>query len=185
MLTRLSIHDVVLIDRLDLDFQGFLSVLTGETGAGKSILLDALGLALGARGDSALIRSGATRAQVSAEFDVSPVHPGLALMEDRDLDAATPVILRRILGADGRSRAYVNDQPISIGFLSELGDTLAEIHGQHETRGLLNPTTHRTLLDVYGNHEKYLQKTSLTWSALEAARTAEHEARIRNFCAMR
>ncbi|MBT3791665.1 MAG: DNA repair protein RecN [Rhodospirillales bacterium] len=177
MLTRLSIHDVVLIDRLDLDFQGFLSVLTGETGAGKSILLDALGLALGARGDSALIRSGATRAQVSAEFDVSPVHPGLALMEDRDLDAATPVILRRILGADGRSRAYVNDQPISIGFLSELGDTLAEIHGQHETRGLLNPTTHRTLLDVYGNHEKYLQKTSLTWSALEAARTAEHEAR--------
>ncbi|MFT5540018.1 MAG: DNA repair protein RecN (Recombination protein N) [Alphaproteobacteria bacterium] len=177
MLARLSIRDVVLIERLDLVFHGSLSVLTGETGAGKSILLDALGLTLGDRGQAGLIRAGAERAQVTAEFDLTPDHPALTFLAEHDIEAEPPLILRRALSADGRSRAYVNDQPVSIGLLAELGGLLVEIHGQHETRGLLNPASHRALLDAAGGHGKLVADVAVAHDAMRATEQAEIEAR--------
>jgi DNA repair protein RecN (Recombination protein N) len=177
MLTRLSIRDVVLVDRLDIDFSGNLGVLTGETGAGKSILLDALGLALGARADARLVRKDADKAQVTATFEIDPGHPALNLLADRDLSREPTLILRRVLNSDGRSRAFVNDEPVSIGLLGELGAVLVEIHGQHETRGLLNPATHRALLDTCGGHATKVGKVRKCWTRLVAARAAEAEAR--------
>ena len=151
MLTALSIRDVVLIEALDLDFTNGLGVLTGETGAGKSILLDALGLVLGARGDSGLVRAGADRAGVTATFDIAT--DALAtLFADNDIDVepGEPLILRRTVKADGGSRAFINDQPVSAGLLREIAPLLVEIHGQHDDRGLLNPRGHRALLDAFG-----------------------------------
>jgi DNA repair protein RecN (Recombination protein N) len=177
MLARLSIRDVVLIDRLDLSFHGSLSVLTGETGAGKSILLDALGLALGDRGQAGLVRAAAERAQVTAEFELPDGHPALKLLAEREIDADGPLILRRVLGTDGRSRAFVNDQPVSIGLLSELGRLLVEIHGQHETRGLLDPSTHRALLDAAGGLDAPAEKTAAAHDAYALAQKAENDAR--------
>jgi DNA repair protein RecN (Recombination protein N) len=177
MLTRLSIRDVVLIERLDLVFHGSLSVLTGETGAGKSILLDALGLTLGDRGQAGLIRPGADRAQATAEFDLALDHPALKFLAEHDIEADSPLILRRALTADGRSRAYVNDQPVSIGLLAELGSILVEIHGQHETRGLLNPANHRALLDAAGGHGKLVTSVANAHDAMRAAELAEIDAR--------
>ena len=137
MLLGLTIRDVVLIDRLDLAFRPGLCVLTGETGAGKSILLDALGLALGKRAEAALVRAGAEQAAVSAEFAVGRNHPAHAIMREAGLDGdGEAIMLRRLLGADGRSRAFVNDEPASVGLLRELGDSLVEIQGQFE-----QPTT--------------------------------------------
>jgi len=152
MLTALSIRDVVLIEALDLDFGGGLGVLTGETGAGKSILLDALGLALGARGDSGLVRHGTTQAVVTASFDLPQDHAIGNLMAENglDFDPSEPLIIRRLVKADGGSRAFVNDQPASAALLRELGTHLVEIHGQHDDRGLLNPRGHRALLDAFG-----------------------------------
>ncbi|HEX9810448.1 MAG TPA: DNA repair protein RecN [Alphaproteobacteria bacterium] len=177
MLTRLSIRDVVLIERIDLAFHGSLSVLTGETGAGKSILLDALGLALGGRGDSGLVRAGAAQARVAAEFDLPDDHPARALMAERGLEAETPLLLRRTLGREGRSRAFVNDQPVSVGLLAELGALLVEVHGQHESRGLLNPATHRALLDAFGGHTDLLARVRAAHGALRAAEAEERRAR--------
>ena len=153
MLTALAIRDVVLIEALDLEFSGGLGVLTGETGAGKSILLDALGLALGARADSGLVRQGANQAAVTASFDTP--HEGgpiAALLAENalDIDAGEPLIIRRIVKADGGSRGFVNDQPASAGLLRELAQHLVEVHGQHDDRGLLNPRGHRALLDAFG-----------------------------------
>ena len=169
MLTALAIRDVVLIDVLDLEFGAGLGVLTGETGAGKSILLDALGLALGARADSALVRAGQPQASVSAGFDVAADHPALALLRENELDAepGEPLLIRRIVRADGGSRAFVNDQPVSAGLLRALGETLVEIHGQHDERGLLNPRGHRFLLDAYGRID--LTPVSAAWRALTEA----------------
>lgn len=157
MLVSLAIRDVVLIERLDLSFPNGLCVLTGETGAGKSILLDALGLALGARGDAALVRredgEPARQASVSAEFAVDADHPALAFLRHHALDMPEPdeaLILRRILAADGRSRAFVNDQPVSVATLRELGESLVEIEGQFASRGLLDPASHRETLDAFG-----------------------------------
>ncbi|QIG81135.1 DNA repair protein RecN [Stakelama tenebrarum] len=153
MLTALSIRDVVLIEALDLEFGAGLGVLTGETGAGKSILLDALGLALGARGDSGLVRQGAKQAVVTASFELSPRAAGVAdLMAENglEMEPGEPLIIRRLVKADGGSRAFVNDQPASAGLLRDLAPYLVEIHGQHDDRGLLNPRGHRALLDVYG-----------------------------------
>jgi DNA repair protein RecN (Recombination protein N) len=149
MLTRLSIRDVVLIEALDLDFERGLGVLTGETGAGKSILLDALGLALGGRSASGLVRQGAIQAQVTASF--APTAPALALLGNNDLsiDPGEPLIVRRTVKADGGSRAFVNDQPVSAALLRDLGTMLVEIHGQHDDRGLINPRGHRALLDSF------------------------------------
>ena len=153
MLTALSIRDVVLIEALDLEFGEGLGVLTGETGAGKSILLDALGLALGARGESGLVRQGAAQAVVTASFE-TPAQDGaianLMAQNGLDLEPGEPLLVRRIVKSDGGSRAFVNDQPASAGLLRELAPHLVEIHGQHDDRGLLNPRGHRTLLDSFG-----------------------------------
>ncbi|MEN2711705.1 DNA repair protein RecN [Sphingomonas sp. NPDC092331] len=153
MLTALAIRDVVLIEALDLEFGAGLGVLTGETGAGKSILLDALGLALGARGETGLVRQGAAQAVVTATFDV-PARDGevanLFHQNGLELEPGEPLIVRRIVKADGGSRAFLNDQPASAGLLRELAPHLVEIHGQHDDRGMLNPRGHRALLDAFG-----------------------------------
>src|ERR1700752_44433 len=137
MLARLSIRDIILIDRLDIEFASGLSVLTGETGAGKSILLDAFALALGARGDVALVRQGADQGHVIAAFELPPGHPVRALMAANDIPAEEELILRRVQFADGRTRAFVNDQPVSPHPLKGLAAALVEIHGQHDERALV------------------------------------------------
>ena len=152
MLVRLAIRDVVLIEALELDFATGLGALTGETGAGKSILLDALGLALGARADSGLVRHGAAQAVVTASFETGDDPAIAALLDENGLERepGEPLIVRRIVKADGGSRAAINDQPVSAALLRELGGRLVEIHGQHDDRGLLNPRGHRALLDLFG-----------------------------------
>ena len=173
MLTALSIRDVVLIEALDLDFAAGLGVLTGETGAGKSILLDALGLALGARGDTALVRHGAKQAAVTAIFAAPvPDGPVAQLFDDNglDLEPGEPLIIRRIVKADGGSRGFVNDQPASAGLLRDLAPHLVEIHGQHDDRGLLNPRGHRALLDGFGRIDTAtLARAYRDWRDAEAA----------------
>lgn len=177
MLSTLSIRDLVLIESADLDFGPGLDVLTGETGAGKSILLDALGLALGARADSALVRPGQDQAVVSATFVVPADHEALRLVEENDLAAepGEPLIIRRIVRADGGSRAFVNDGPVSATLLREIGASLVEIHGQHDERGLLNPRGHRALLDDFGEID--LAPVTAAWEtmrAIEAELAAAH-----------
>lgn len=184
MLVGLSIHNVVLIEHLELSFAAGLTVLTGETGAGKSILLDALGLALGARAESGLVRQGAAQATVAAEFHLPRGHRALALLEEQGIEGDDSLILRRQVGSDGRSRAFVNDQPVSVAFLRTLGDHLIEIEGQFETHGLLDPATHRDLLDGFGGHGAVLAAAGdahRAWrsaeSALADAETALNQAR--------
>jgi DNA repair protein RecN (Recombination protein N) len=172
MLARLSIRDIVLIDRLDIDFTSGLSVLTGETGAGKSILLDAFALALGARGDVALVRQGAEQGQVTAAFELRSGHPAAALMIANDIPAEDELILRRVQFADGRTRAFVNDQPVSAQTLKALGAALVEIHGQHDERALVDMATHRRLLDAFGGLEGKAGEVERLW---EARRAREHE----------
>ncbi len=175
MLTALSIRDVVLIEALDLDFGPGLGVLTGETGAGKSILLDALGLALGARGDSGLVRHGAAQASVTATFDPPP---GVAaLLDDNGIeaDSGEPLIVRRVVKADGGSRGFVNNQPASAALLRELGTRLVEIHGQHDDRGLLNPRGHRALLDTFARLDT--AAVAQSWRSWRDAEDALAEAR--------
>jgi DNA repair protein RecN (Recombination protein N) len=173
MLQSLSIRDVVLIDRLDLDFRPGLGVLTGETGAGKSILLDALGLALGARAESGLVRQGASLASVTASFDMPRDHPVRTLLNDHGLPEGEPLILRRTLAADGRSRAFVNDQPVGVAFLRQLGAALVEIQGQLEQRGLLDSATHREALDAFGAHGPLLRRVGAAFEAWREAQAAE------------
>ena len=153
MLLGLSIRDIVLVDRLDLAFHPGLCVLTGETGAGKSILLDALGLALGARADASLVRHGSGQGSVAAEFAIAADHGARALLADHGLAADEGLVLRRVVGADGRSRAFVNDQPVSVGLLRRVGETLVEIHGQSQEQGLFNPAMHREILDAFAGTE--------------------------------
>ena len=172
MLARLSIRDIVLIDRLDIDFTSRLSVLTGETGAGKSILLDAFALALGARGDVALVRQGAEQGQVTAAFELPSGHPAVALMAANDIPAEDELILRRVQFADGRTRAFVNDQPVSAQTLKALGAALVEIHGQHDERALVDMSTHRRLLDAFGGLEGEADEVERRW---EARRARENE----------
>jgi DNA repair protein RecN (Recombination protein N) len=152
MLRQLSIHNVVLVERLELEFEPGLGVLTGETGAGKSILLDALGLALGARGDAGLVRTGEESASVSAEIDLPPGHAAHALLHEQgiELETGEPLILRRTLKSDGGSRAFLGGTSVPAGLLRETGALAVEIHGQHDDRGLLNPKGHRALLDAFG-----------------------------------
>jgi DNA repair protein RecN (Recombination protein N) len=177
MLLGLTIRDVVLIDRINLAFRPGLCVLTGETGAGKSILLDALGLALGKRADAALVRAGAHQAAVSAEFSVGRNHPVHALLRDAGLEGdGEGILLRRIVGADGRSRAFVNDEPASVGLLRELGDSLVEIQGQFEQRGLLDPANHRTMLDAFAEHTVSPYTLAVAWRHWQEARQREDEA---------
>ena len=180
MLARLSIRDIVLIDRLDIDFASGLSVLTGETGAGKSILLDAFALALGARGDAALVRQGAEQGQVTAAFELPPRHPARALMTANDIPAADEIILRRVQFADGRTRAFVNDQPFSAQALKALGAALVEIHGQHDERALVDTVAHRRLLDAYGDLEAEAGEVERLWNErrTRAGAVAAHRAEV-------
>ncbi len=179
MLTSLSIRDVVLVDTLDLEVTDGLTVLTGETGAGKSIILDALGLALGGRGDAGLVRTGAKQAVATAVFTAPNDAELIALIAERGFDVAPgeELILRRVLSADGRSRAFVNDQPAGVTALREIGTRLVEVHGQHETVGLLDWKTHRGLLDAYGGLSPQLSAVA---SAADRLKTAEaHLATLR------
>jgi DNA repair protein RecN (Recombination protein N) len=180
MLTRLDIRDVVLIDRLELEAGQGLAVLTGETGAGKSILLDALGLALGARSETGLVRAGAAQATVNAAFEIADDHPAFALLAEAGIAAEQPLVLRRTVGADGKSRAFVNDQAVSVGLLRRIGDVLVEIQGQFEQRGLLDPQTHREILDAFGGLGREARQAAdahASWrEAGEALSAAEAEA---------
>ncbi len=176
MLVSLSIRDVVLIERLDLTFEAGLCVLTGETGAGKSILLDALGLALGKRADAGLIRPGAPQASVAAAFEVGQTHPANDILAELDLTPGEgQIVLRRTLAADGRSRAYVNDQPVTVSLLRRLGDFLVEIQGQFEQRGLLDTAAHRDFLDIHAGAEALAKGAGEAWAAWRA-KAKEHQA---------
>ena len=172
MLARLSIRDIVLIDRLDIDFASGLSVLTGETGAGKSILLDAFALALGARGDATLVRQGAEQGQVTAMFELPARHPARALLTESDIQPGEALILRRVQFADGRTRAFVNDQPVSVQALQSLGAALVEIHGQHDARALVDAATHRRLLDAYAELDGDAATVERLWDARREAEAA-------------
>src|SRR5438067_900418 len=175
MLTRLSIRDIVLIERLDIDFVSGLAVLTGETGAGKSILLDAFALALGGRGDAGLVRHGVEQGQVTASFDVPKDHPAARILSENGLDDTGEMILRRVQLADGRTRAFINDQSISVQTLKAVGAALVEIHGQHDERALVDASTHRQLLDAFAGLEKEVAAVEALWEAdqhLSAARVA-------------
>lgn len=192
-LIALHIRNVVLIEQLSLEFPDGLSALTGETGAGKSILLDSLGLALGARADAGLVRRGQDQASVTAEFHINDTaHPVRGLLEEQGFFSPDTLILRRTLGSDGRSRAFVNDMSVSIGFLKKIGDSLVDIHGQFETYGLLDPSTHRAVLDQYAGHRNLLDDVAeahrvwresereLTECRNQAARALENESYLRD-----
>jgi DNA repair protein RecN (Recombination protein N) len=172
MLAALSIRDVVLIDRLDLEFRPGLCVLTGETGAGKSILLDAFTLAIGGRGDASLVRQGASQGQVTATFDLAADHPVLGLLADNSLEPYATLILRRIQSADGRTRAFINDVAVGVQLLREVGRALVEIHGQHDDRALIDPSGHRDLVDAFGGLSSDAEAVAAAW---EAWRSAEDE----------
>jgi DNA repair protein RecN (Recombination protein N) len=180
MLARLSIRDIVLIDRLDIDFGGGLAALTGETGAGKSILLDAFALALGARGEAALVREGAEQGQVTAVFELDKRHPARGVLAANDLPADDELIVRRVQIADGRTRAFVNDQPVSVQVLRALGSALVEIHGQHDDRAFVEAGTHRALLDAFGGLDAAASEVRNLWQErrLREAALAAHRAEV-------
>ena len=176
MLRGLDISDMLIIDRLELGFQPGLNVLTGETGAGKSILLDSLGFVLGWRGRADLVRQGAEQGEVTAWFDLPEDHPAHAVLEEAGLPGGEELILRRINTADGRKTAWVNDRRCSGEVLRQLSETLVELHGQHDDRGLLNPRGHRAILDDFAGNAAALAKVRKAWGALTAARRAAAEA---------
>ena len=177
MLTRLTIQDVVLIDRLAVPFEKGLNVFTGETGAGKSILLDALALALGARSDAGLIRSNQSQASVTAEVSGELPAALLAIFDEHGLIIEDPLILRRTISKDGKSRAYVCDQPIGVTLLRRIGELLLEVHGQFETHGLLNPATHRELLDSFAGCDRLRDETAEAFASWKRALASFEEAR--------
>jgi DNA repair protein RecN (Recombination protein N) len=180
MLVALSIRDIVLIDRLDLEFGPGLSVLTGETGAGKSILLDALTLAIGGRGDASLVRRGAAQGQVTASFEPAAEHPALRLLAENGLEAEGTLILRRIQSADGRTRAFINDVAVGVQLLREVGKALVEIHGQHDDRALIDPSGHRDLVDAFGGLTGEAAGVAAAWDAWKLAEEsrARHASEI-------
>jgi DNA repair protein RecN (Recombination protein N) len=180
MLVRLSIRDIVLIDRLDLEFSSGLTTLTGETGAGKSILLDAFLLALGARGDASLVRAGETQGQVTAVFDLPPTHRALSCARELGFDVEDELVLRRLQANDGRTRAFVNDQPASAQALRAIGGELVEIHCQHDDRALVDPSAHRALVDAHGGLMGKAAEVRDLFGALQRARRAlaEEEERV-------
>jgi len=177
MLRQLSIRDVVLIDRLELEFEPGLGVLTGETGAGKSILLDSLGLALGVRADTGLVRSGQSQASVAAEFELPSDHPAFALLADQGIEPepGEPLLVRRTLKADGGSRAFAGSAGVSASVLRDIANGLVEIHGQHDDRGLLNPRGHRALLDLFGKVDA--APVAQSWGEVDRLKAELAEAR--------
>jgi len=179
MLARLSIRDIVLIERLDIDFAKGLAVLTGETGAGKSILLDAFALSLGGRGDASLVRHGAEQGQVTAAFDLPKKHPAFAILRENGFDdpESGEMILRRVQLADGRTRGFLNDQPVSVQTLKAIGATLVEIHGQHDERALVDAATHRRLLDAFAGLDDSVSDVETLWDARRTARDALEDHR--------
>jgi DNA repair protein RecN (Recombination protein N) len=185
MLASLSIRDVVLIERLDLNFGPGLSVLTGETGAGKSILLDSLGLALGMRAEAGLVRSGQPQASVAAVFQPPEGHPAFALLAEQGMEAEDTLVLRRVLQADGRSRAFVNDQPVGVALLKRLAATLVEVQGQHDQVGLADPATHAALLDAFSAHDAARGRVATAFRAWRATETALAEAEAAVAAALR
>lgn len=177
MLTALSIRDVVLIERLDLSFGTGLTVLTGETGAGKSILLDSLGLATGARADAGLVRSGTEQASVTACFSPPADHPALTLLTEQGLEVEDEIVLRRIVSKDGRSRAFVNDQPVGVAMLRRIGAVLVEVQGQHEQMGLADPASHAGFLDQFGIAPDLRAAVATAWRDWRGALTKLNDAR--------
>ncbi len=178
MLGALEIRDMLIIDRLELSFQPGLNVLTGETGAGKSILLDSLGFVLGWRGRADLVRAGAERGEVVAVFDLAPGHPARAVLEEAGLPDSDELILRRVNTADGRKKSWINDRRASGEVLRRLSETLVELHGQQDDRGLLDPRGHRDMLDTYGRLGPQRDAVRAAWSARSKARKALEEAEI-------
>jgi DNA repair protein RecN (Recombination protein N) len=179
MLTALSLRNVVLIEQVDFTFGHGLTVLTGETGAGKSILLDGLSLALGARADPGLVRAGANQASAVAQFHLSADHPAIALLAEQGLPVGNEILLRRVVSTDGRSQAFVNDSPVSVGLLRRFGALLVEVQGQHEQMGLLNPATHLELLDAFGVPPALrlaVAEARRAWQEAEAALAAARAA---------
>jgi DNA repair protein RecN (Recombination protein N) len=178
MLTALSIRDIVLIEKLDISLEAGLTVLTGETGAGKSILLDALGLALGGRGDSTLVRHGAQRGVVTAAFSLAKTHAVFLILADQGIEADGELVIRRIQTAEGPSRATINEQPVSLNLLRQIAGSLAEIHGQHADRALVDVAAHRRLIDAFGGLEQQTAGVATLWQAVSevAAELAEHRA---------
>jgi len=172
MLAALSIRDIVLIDKLDLEFGQGLFALTGETGAGKSILLDAFSLAIGARGDASLVRRGAAQGQVTATFELARSHPVLALLAENGIAGDATLILRRVQGSDGRSRAFLNDTSVSVQLLRQVGQALVEIHGQHDDRALIDPSGHRDLVDAFGGLGAEVARVAGAYAAWQAAEAA-------------
>ncbi|MCG0997304.1 DNA repair protein RecN [Acetobacter persici] len=172
MLTNLSIRDVVLIEALDLSLHAGFTALTGETGAGKSILLDSLGLALGERANAGLVRAGAEEARVTASFDIPQTHAAYALLKEQGIpaEAGEPLMLRRIVSREGRSRAWINDQPVGITLMRRVAVSLVEIQGQHEQMGLADSSTHRGLLDAYGVPASLLRDVSATFDSWQSLR---------------
>ncbi len=177
MLTALSIRDIVLIEKLDLQLSGGLSILTGETGAGKSILLDALGLALGARGDANLVRTGQDKGSVTASYNLPENHSAIEFLTDHEIEVEGDIVVRRVQTRDGSSRATINDQPVSLALLRQFAALLVELHGQHADRALVNVNSHRSLLDAYGSLDKQVKAVAVaraTWSDVKS-RLQEHE----------
>jgi DNA repair protein RecN (Recombination protein N) len=174
VLTSLDIRDILIIDRLTLDFRPGLNALTGETGAGKSILLDALGMVLGWKGRADVVRAGAAQGEVTAVFDLPPGHAARAVLDEAGIGAADDLVLRRVAAADGRRQAFVNDRRAGAEVLRALGDTLVELHGQHDDRGLLNPRGHRLLLDAFGRIDTAPARAA--WAEAARARRALAEA---------
>jgi DNA repair protein RecN (Recombination protein N) len=189
MLRQLAVHNIVLVARLELEFEPGLGVLTGETGAGKSILLDALGLALGARADAGLVRGGQEGAAVSAELELPSGHPALALLEEQgmEVERGEPLIVRRTLKVDGGSRAFIAGAGVPAGLLRDIGALVVEVHGQHDDRGLLNPRGHRALLDTFGKLDTsavgkaWTEVTRIEAELLEARAAAAAAERDRDY----
>ncbi len=179
MLRGLDIRDMLIIDRLELAFQPGLNVLTGETGAGKSILLDCLGFVLGWRGRADLVRQGAAQGEVTAWFDLAAGHPARAVLDEAGIEAGDELILRRVNAADGRKTAWINDRRASGEVLRALSDTLVELHGQQDDRGLLNPRGHRDLLDAYAQAAPELAAVRAAWAALGGGAQATGRRRRR------
>lgn len=177
MLSNLVIQNIVLIDRLTLEAGSGLLALTGETGAGKSILLDALGLVLGNRAEASLVRHGQEQATVTACFDIPKSHPVRALLKEQDIELSEELILRRVINKDGRSKAFINDSPVSIQLLKMLGEELIEIHGQFETQGLLDPKMHATALDLYAGLSDDAAAIKTAWTSWKSAKDKLEQAK--------